>query len=70
MTPLTEPMKLVLSAIAAKDTPNHLYPSGQLRLIMAGLQRRNLVRYQDTVRGEWHLTPQGRNYITRMKEGI
>lgn len=67
MRPLTDPMKLILTAVSEKNDPNSFYPNGQLRLILNALIRRELIRYQDTVGGEWHLTPSGRNYITQMK---
>jgi hypothetical protein len=63
MKPLSVPMEIVLQCIAEKRHPISLYPAGQLRLILNGLQNRGLVRYRDTVGQEWHLTVAGRNYI-------
>lgn len=64
--PLTEPMRLVLECVSNKGNPTSLYSMGQLRMILQGLSNRGLiVRRENGMRAEWHLTPAGRNYVTQ-----
>lgn len=64
--PLSEPMKLVLVAIAEDKSPATFYPAGQLRLIINALWTRGLIKRALHNENVWKLRPAGRNVITRM----
>jgi hypothetical protein len=64
--PLSEPMKVVLVAIANDKSPAAFYPKGQLRLIINALFIRGLIKRSLHDENVWKLRPAGRNIITRM----
>lgn len=65
MKPLTLPMKTVVRILGNKEDPIQWFLAGQLRLIYAGLERRELIRWVEGNRIPI-LTPAGRNEATRL----